>query len=116
MIVKVKETLVMMHNVAIPYIEVEGSQKGNLYDFEIVKTEWVLKYIVLRIPVISDSARMTTKYFLKHRLPFQYDPISGNPERISSIKSKTVNYTFGLGFKPKKKDYKRIVDIKQKKS
>jgi hypothetical protein len=49
--------------------------------------------------VISKAARMDVKYLLKHRLPFQYDSISRNLERISLIRFKTVNQIFGLGFK-----------------
>jgi hypothetical protein len=66
--------------------------------------------------VISKAARMDAKYLLKHRLPFQYDSISRNLERISLIpfqydsisrnlerisliRFKTVNQIFGLGFK-----------------
>jgi hypothetical protein len=49
--------------------------------------------------VISKVARMDAKYLLKHRLPFQYDSISRNLERISLIRFKTVNQIFGLGFK-----------------
>jgi hypothetical protein len=50
-----------------------------------------VKNTVLRKPVTSIAAIMMTKYFLKHRLHFQYDPIFGNPERISSIRLKTTN-------------------------
>jgi hypothetical protein len=49
--------------------------------------------------VISKAARMDAKYLLKHRLPFQYDSISRNLERISLIRFKTINQIFGLGFK-----------------
>lgn len=55
--------------------------------------------MALRKLVISKAARMDAKYLLKHRLPFQYDSISRNLERISLIRFKTVNQIFGLGFK-----------------
>jgi hypothetical protein len=55
--------------------------------------------MALRKLVISKAARMDDKYLLKHRLPFQYDSISRNLERISLIRFKTVNQRFGLGFK-----------------
>ena len=50
---------------------------------------------------------MVAKYFLKHGLPFQYDPITGMPERINVIKMKCVDQRFGLGFKLIKEDFKR---------
>jgi len=68
--VKAEEILTMVQNVTIPYIEVEGNKDGNLHAFEIVNTDWVPKNSVLRKLVISEARRMTTKYFLRHRLPF----------------------------------------------
>jgi hypothetical protein len=41
---------------------------------------------MLKKPVISKAKRMTTKYFLRHGLPFQYNLVTGNPERISPIR------------------------------
>ena len=52
-----------------------------------------------------------TKYFLKHKLHFQYDPIFRNLEKISSIRLKIINYRFELHFKPIKKDYKKTMLI-----
>jgi hypothetical protein len=65
----------------------------------------------LRKLVTSKAARMMTKYFLKHKLHFQYDPIFGNLEKISSIRLKIINYRFELHFKPIKKDYKKTMLI-----
>lgn len=70
MTIKAEETLTMVQNMTIPYIEVEGSKDGNLHAFEIVNTNWVLENSVLRKLVISEATRMTTKYFLRHRFPF----------------------------------------------
>jgi ribosome-binding factor A len=47
--------------------------------------------MVLKKSVISKVVRMSTKYFLKPKLHFQYDPISRNPERISLIRLNTAN-------------------------
>jgi hypothetical protein len=47
--------------------------------------------MVLRKSMISKVIIMAAKYFLKYKLPFQYDLISENPERISLIKLKTTN-------------------------
>jgi molybdopterin synthase catalytic subunit len=41
--------------------------------------------------IIFKAVKMIVKYFLKHRLPFWYDLIFVNPERISSIRLKTTN-------------------------
>ena len=72
----------------VPYIEAEGSKYRNLHAFEIFNTKWVLENTVLRKLVISKATRMVAKYFLKQRLPFQYDPISRNLEMISPIRLK----------------------------
>jgi hypothetical protein len=65
MMVKAEETLAMVQNVVVPYIEVEWSKDENLHPFEIVNTD-----TMLRKPVISKAIRMAAKYFLKHRLSF----------------------------------------------
>ena len=69
-IIKVEETLVMVQNMAIPYIEAKETKDENFHAFEIVNIEWVLENSMLRKLVISEAERMTTKYFLRHRLPF----------------------------------------------
>jgi hypothetical protein len=44
--------------------------------------------MVLRKPIIFKAARMVAKYFLKHRLPFLYDPIFGNKsDKVKDCKS-----------------------------
>ena len=55
--------------------------------------------------MISDTARMIAKCFLKYGLPFQNDPIAGNLKRVNIKKIKVTDQRFGLGFKPKKDDY-----------
>ena len=42
MIVRAEETLAMIQNVAIPYIEAEGSKDWNLHTFEIVFLKMLL--------------------------------------------------------------------------
>jgi len=39
--VRAEETLSVMRNISIPYIEAEGSIDGNLHVFEVVNAEWV---------------------------------------------------------------------------
>jgi hypothetical protein len=69
--------------VAIPCIEVEGSKNRNLHSFETGNINWVPENMMLRNLVIFEATRMAFKYFLRHRLSFQYDSISGNPKRIT---------------------------------
>jgi hypothetical protein len=110
--VKAEETFSMTRNVSVRYIKAEDCKDGNFHAFEIVNTKWVPENIVLRRPIISDTTRMIAKCFLKHGLPFWYNPITGNPERVNIVKIKATDQRFGLGFKPKK-DHKRVVTIKQ---
>ncbi|XP_011009973.1 PREDICTED: uncharacterized protein LOC105114938 [Populus euphratica] len=87
--VKAEETLSMIRNVSVPYIEEEDCKDGNLHAFEIVNTEWAPEN--------------------------KNDPITGNLKRINMIKIKAANQRFGLGFKPKKDDHKRVARIKREK-
>ncbi|XP_061945039.1 uncharacterized protein LOC133669048 [Populus nigra] len=111
--VKAEETLSMIRNVSVPYIEVEDCKDGNLHAFEIVNTEWVLENTVLRRPIISDTSRMIAKCFLKHGLPFQNASLTGSFKGVNMMKVKAADQRFGLGFKPKKDDYKRAARIKR---
>jgi hypothetical protein len=111
--VKAEEALTIVRNMSIPYIEVEESKDRNLHAFEVVNAEWVPENTVRRKPEVSEAARMAAKYFLKHGLPFQYDPITGMPERINIIKMKCVDQRFDLGFKPRKEDFKRAAEFKR---
>jgi hypothetical protein len=63
--VKAEDTMAMIQNMTVPYIETEGRKDENLYAFEIINIEWVQKNTVLRKMVISKVARMTVKYLLK---------------------------------------------------
>ena len=113
--VRAEETLSMMRNVSIPYIEAEESKDGNLHAFEVVNAEWVLENTIRRKPEISEAAKMAAKYFLKHGLPFQYDLTTGMPERVNAVKIKCADQRFGLGFKPGKADFKRAAEIRREK-
>jgi hypothetical protein len=46
---------------------------------------------------------------------FQYDPTTRILERINILKIKCADQRFGLGFKPRMKDYKRVAMIKKEK-
>jgi hypothetical protein len=111
--VKAEETLSMIRNVSVLYIEAEDCKDGNLHAFEIVNTEWIPENMVLRRPIISDTARMIAKCFFKHGLPFQNAPITGNLKRVNMMKINAADQRFGLGFKPKKDDHKRAARIKR---
>jgi hypothetical protein len=108
--VKAEETVSMIKNVVIPFIEAEDCRDGNIHAFEIVNTEWVPEGAVLRKPRIPETAKMAAKCFLKNGAPFQCNPETGMP---GLIKLKCANQRFGLGYKPKKDDYKRVTQIKR---
>lgn len=113
--VKAEETISMVRNVAVPFIEAEDGRDGNLHAFEIVNTEWVPENTVLRKPEISEATKMTAKIFLKNKIPFPYDMEQGRPEWMGIIKLKAAEQRFGLGYKPKKEDYKRAAGARREK-
>jgi hypothetical protein len=96
----------MVRNVAVPFIEAEDCKDGNLHAFEVVNTEWVPENTMVRKPKISEATKMVAKSFLKHKIPFPYDIEKGRLEWIDIIKLKAAEQRFGLGYKPKKEDYK----------
>jgi len=78
--VKAEETISMVRNVAVPFIEAEDCKDGNLHAFEVVNTEWLLENTVVRKPEISEATKMAAKSFLKHKIPFPYDIEKGRLE------------------------------------
>ena len=50
--VKAEETISMVRNVVVPFIETKDCRDGNLYAFEVVNTEWVPENIMVRKPEI----------------------------------------------------------------
>nr|XP_034898411.1 uncharacterized protein LOC118036721 [Populus alba] len=104
--VKAEETVSMIKNVAIPFIEAEDCKDNNIHAFEIVNTDWVPENTVLRRPRISEAARMVAQCFLERGIPFQYNPITEVPKRANPIKMKGADQRFGLGYKPKKEDHR----------
>jgi len=58
---------------------------------------------------------MAAKYFLKHGIPFQYNPNIGIPERVNLMTIKCADQLFELGYKPKKEDYRRVSSMKREK-
>jgi hypothetical protein len=70
--VKAEETVSMIKNIAIPFIEVEDCRDGDIHAFEIVNMEWVPEGAVLRKPRIHEAAKMAARCFLKNGAPFQY--------------------------------------------
>ncbi|KAL3609378.1 hypothetical protein D5086_000398 [Populus alba] len=113
--VKAGETISMVMNMAVPFIEAEDCRDVNLHAFEVVNTEWVPKNTVVRKPEILEATKMAAKSFLKHKIPFQYDVEVGKPERINIIKLKAAQQRFGLGYKPNKEDYMRVAGVRRKK-
>jgi len=68
--IKAEETISIMKNVTIPFIEAEDRKDNNIHAFEIVNTDWVPENTVLRRPRISEAARMAAQYFLERGIPF----------------------------------------------
>ena len=54
-IVKSKETVSMVKNMAIPFLKAKDCMGENLHAFEIVNTKWVPESIVLRKPRILEQ-------------------------------------------------------------
>jgi hypothetical protein len=104
--VKAEETVSMIKNVVVPFIEADDCKDNNIHAFEIVNTDWVPENTVLRRPRISEAARMATQCFLERRIPFQYNPIAGVPEGVDSAKMTCADQRFGLGYKPNKDDHR----------
>ncbi|XP_073263760.1 uncharacterized protein [Populus alba] len=70
---------------------------------------------VVRKPEISEATKMAAKSFLKNKIPFPYDMEQGRPEWMGIIKLKAAEQRFGLGYKPKKEDYKRAAGARREK-
>lgn len=102
----------MIKNVIIPFIEAKDYRYGNIHAFGIMNIKWVLKGAVLRKPKVLKAARMAS-IFLKHGVPFQYDPITRIPERVNLMKFECVDQRFGLEYKPKRDDYRWVVNRKK---
>jgi hypothetical protein len=49
--------------------------------------------------------KIATRCFLKHKLPFEYNPKTRMLRRINMMKMKCVDQRLGLGFKLSKKDH-----------
>jgi hypothetical protein len=56
-----------------------------------MNVEWDPEGVVLRNPKVLEATRMTTNYFLKHEVPFQYDFETGMLERVNLMKLKCAN-------------------------
>ncbi|XP_073261302.1 uncharacterized protein [Populus alba] len=113
--VKAEETISMVRNVAVPFIEAEDCKDRNLHAFEVVNTKWVPKNNVVRKPEISKATKMAAKSFLKHEIPFSYDIEKRRLEWMDIIKLKAAEQRFRLGYKPKKEDYKRAAGARREK-
>jgi hypothetical protein len=55
--VKAKETISMIKNVVVPFIEAEDCNDEYSHAFEIVNIDWVPENTVIRMPRISGAAR-----------------------------------------------------------
>ncbi|XP_052301368.1 LOW QUALITY PROTEIN: uncharacterized protein LOC127904008 [Populus trichocarpa] len=100
-----EETVSMIKNVAVPFIEANDCKDNNIHAFEIVNTDWVPENTVLRRPRISEAARMASLCFLNRGIPFQYNFIIRIPEGVNLARMKSAAQKFGLGYQPNQKDY-----------
>jgi hypothetical protein len=114
-IIKAENALSLMKNVLIPYIKIYESIYGNLNSFKVVNTMWVLENTMRRKLKISKVVKIAIRCFLKHRLPFEYNPKTRMPRRINVKKMKCVDQRLGLGFKLSKKDHWRFAERKKEK-
>jgi len=86
--VKGEETISIIRNIVVPFIKVEYCKDENIHAFKIINIYWVPKNTVLRRPKILEVVKMTANYFLKHEIPFQFDPDIGMFEQVNLIKLK----------------------------
>ena len=61
--VKAEETIYMIKNVVVPFIEAEDCKDEYSHAFEIVNTDWVPENTMLRMTRISEAARMPLNVF-----------------------------------------------------
>jgi len=83
--VKAEETLSMIKNVAVPFIEVKDCKDEYSHAFEIVNTDWVHENTVLRMPRISEAASDANLVITWSRNPHAKTPILGKPSKSSLI-------------------------------
>ncbi|XP_052312616.1 uncharacterized protein LOC112328848 [Populus trichocarpa] len=101
-----EETVSMIKNVAVPFIEANDCKGNNIHAFEIVNTDWVPENTVLRRPRISEAARMASLCLLNRGIPFQYNFIIRIPEGVNLARMKSAAQRFGLGYQPNQEDYR----------
>ena len=104
--VKAEETISMIQNVDIPFIEAEDCKDDNIHAFEIVNTDWVPENTVLKKPKISEAARMAAQCFLERGISFLYNLITKVPKGANPTEMKCADQIFGLGYKPTKEDHR----------
>jgi hypothetical protein len=68
--VKAKETISMIKNVPIPFIEAEDCKDKNVHAFEIIYTDLVLDNTIMRRSKILETIRIAAKCFLEREIPF----------------------------------------------
>jgi hypothetical protein len=70
--------------------------------------------VILTKLKVLEAVMMVANYFLKHGVPFQYDPRTRMPKRVHFMELKCADQIFGLRFKPKRDDYKQVANCKKK--
>ena len=118
-IVRAKEALSMAKNVLILYIKGEESNDRNMHDFKVMNAmhdfkvmnaKWILENTIKRKPKIFQVVKLTAKCFLKHEMPFTHNPDTRIPKRVNMMKMRCADQMFDLGFMPRNKDYKGLLN------
>jgi hypothetical protein len=78
--IKVEEKISMIKNMVVSFIEEEDCRNKSIHAFKIINVEWVPKGMILRRLKILEAIMMVVNCFLKHGIPFQYDPNIRMPE------------------------------------
>jgi hypothetical protein len=89
--IKDEETISMIRNATIPFIEEEDGKDENTHIFEIMNVEWILENSILRKIRILEVVKMAANYLWGEIIPFQFDINTRILEHAILMKIKCVN-------------------------
>jgi len=64
-IIKVEQTMIVMKNIVVPYIELEGVRDGDLHTFKVVNTYLFIENTINRSPALLKVVKIAIKYMVK---------------------------------------------------
>jgi hypothetical protein len=64
-IIKVEQTMIVMKNIVVPYIELEGVRDGGLHTFKVVNTYLFIENTINRSPALLKVVKIAIKYMVK---------------------------------------------------